>query len=79
LEGCYYRTRRPVPRYALAKGAETEKQRRLIAKALKVRALPDSSRGVAPALNGLAGTWATDRQYATKIAGVANEVRTAPR
>ena len=63
--------------YALAKGTEAQEQRRVIAKALKVRALPDSSRGVAPTLNGLAGTWATDRQYATKIAGVANEIRTA--
>jgi hypothetical protein len=63
--------------YTLAKGEENEKQRRLIDKALKVRALPDSSRGVAPTLNGLAGTWAADRQYATKIAAVANEIRAA--
>jgi flagellum-specific peptidoglycan hydrolase FlgJ len=61
--------------YALAQGAGTEKQRRLISKALKVRPLPDSRRGVARTLKGLAGTWAADPQYATKIAGVANEIR----
>jgi hypothetical protein len=63
--------------YTLAKDAGNEKQRRLIARALKVRPLPDSRRGVAPTLKGLAGTWATDRQYATKIAAVANEIRAA--
>lgn len=63
--------------YTLGKGTENEKQRRLIAKALRVRPLPDSRRGVAPTLNGLTGTWAADPQYAAKIAGVANEIRGA--
>lgn len=61
--------------YAVRDGGGSEKQRTLITRALKVRPLPDDRRGVAPTLNGLAGTWATDPNYATKIAGVANEIR----
>ena len=61
--------------YALPAGAETEAQGRLVAEALKARPLPDDRRGKAPALKGLAGSWASDRKYADKISGIANEIR----
>ena len=63
--------------YAIPKGKENAAQRALIEEALEVRALPDSRRGCAPVLEGLAGTWATDKDYADKIARVANEMSTA--
>ena len=37
--------------------------------------LPDSLRGVAPSLSGLAGTWARDPAYARKIARIASDIR----
>lgn len=40
-----------------------------------MRPLPDDRRGRAPALRGLAGSWALDRTYAEKITGIANEIR----
>ena len=40
-----------------------------------MRPLPKNRRGCAPKLSGLAGTWATDKKYAQKIARVANELR----
>ena len=61
--------------YALAEGEETPAQRALIKQALKVRDLSDDLRGHAPVLAGLAGTWATDKQYAKKISKIANEIR----
>ena len=61
--------------YALPKDDGTEAQRKLIDEALKVRPLPDDRRGRAPTLKGLAGSWATDRKYADKITGIANEIR----
>lgn len=61
--------------YAIPDGKETPAQRKLIKEALAVRALPSERRGCAPTLNGLAGTWATDKKYAQKIARVANEMR----
>ena len=61
--------------YALPKDGGTEAQRKLIDEALKVRPLPDDRRGRAPKLKGLAGSWATDRKYADKITGIANEIR----
>jgi hypothetical protein len=62
--------------YTLRKGDENQRQRQLIEEALAHRALPLRFRGVAPRLEGLAGTWAADRQYAVKLARVANEIRT---
>ena len=61
--------------YAIPEGKETAAQRGLITEALAVRPLPKNRRGCAPKLNGLAGTWATDKKYAQKIARVANEFR----
>ena len=63
--------------YAIAEGKETPAQRALIKEALAVRPLPKNRRGCAPKLSGLAGTWATDKKYAQKIARVANELRAA--
>ena len=63
--------------YAIAEGKETPAQRALIGEALAVRPLPKNRRGCAPKLSGLAGTWATDKKYAQKIARVANELRAA--
>ena len=40
-----------------------------------VPALPDNRRGCAPTLAGLAGTYAADPDYAGKLAGVANDIR----
>jgi len=62
--------------YALPSGAESPAQIQLIEEALAFRPLPQGLRGVAPTLTGLAGTWAKDRQYAVKLARVANEIRT---
>ena len=61
--------------YALPAGAGNQRQTELIAEALQWRSLPDGLRGAAPRLSGLAGTWARDPEYATKIARVANEIR----
>lgn len=61
--------------YSLPKGDENQLQRRLIEEALTHRPLPQRFRGVAPRLEGLAGTWAADLQYAVKLARVANEIR----
>jgi len=60
--------------YAIPKGQENAAQGALIEEALAVRALPDSRRGCAPTLEGLAGTWAADQTYAEKIARLANEI-----
>jgi hypothetical protein len=62
--------------YSLPAGRENAAQLRLIDEALTFRPLPDDKRGVAPVLNGLAGTWAADLTYAVKLAAVANEIRT---
>jgi hypothetical protein len=61
--------------YAVAAGAETAAQRKLIDEALSWRPLPDRLRGAATSLRGLAGAWAADQQYATKIVRLANEIR----
>ncbi|HUP32766.1 MAG TPA: glucosaminidase domain-containing protein, partial [Gaiellaceae bacterium] len=53
--------------YAIPEGEETPAQRKLIKEALAVRPLPSNRRGCAPTLKGLAGTWATDKQYAKKL------------
>ena len=63
--------------YALPEGEGTLAQRTLIKEALAVRPLPSDRRGCAPKLSGLAGTWATDEEYAQKIARLANEFRQA--
>ncbi len=49
--------------YALKPGEGTAAQKMLIAEALRVRPLPDSYRGIAPTLEKLTGTWATDPAY----------------
>ncbi len=54
--------------YALPKGTGTVEQKRLIARALSWRPLPDSYRGSARTIYGLQGRWATDRYYAAKLA-----------
>jgi flagellum-specific peptidoglycan hydrolase FlgJ len=63
--------------YAIPKGGGNTAQRELIKEALAVRPLPDNRRGCAPTIEGLAGTWATDKKYADKITRVANEIRGA--
>ena len=60
--------------YALPKGAGTAEQKRLIARALSWRPLPDSYRGSARTIYGLQGRWATDRYYAAKLARVGDAV-----
>jgi hypothetical protein len=62
--------------YALPSGSGNAAQLQLIAQALAFRPLPAANHGVAPTLKGLAGTWAADLQYAVKLAGVANDIRT---
>ncbi len=61
--------------YSLPSGTENQAQAQLIAEALAFRPLPQRLRGVAPRLEGLAGTWAADPQYAVKLARVANDIR----
>ena len=61
--------------YALAIGEEDDAQRRLIDEALGWRPLPDRYRGIAPTLEGLAGTWAVDAGYAAKVRRIANEIQ----
>lgn len=63
--------------YTIPKGSGTNPQRELIDEALRVRALPDSRRGCAPTIQGLAGTWAADPNYAVKLVSLANEIRAA--
>lgn len=62
--------------YALRDDQVTPAQRALIATALHVRPLPVGYRGAAQSLAGLTGRWATDPDYATKIARRANELQT---
>lgn len=61
--------------YALPLNGENSLQRALIDEALTWRPLPANRRGVASTLQGLAGTWATDLEYADKISRIANEIR----
>lgn len=61
--------------YALPRDEVDRAQRALINEALTWRPLPADRRGVAPTLRGLAGTWATDPEYADKISRVANEIK----
>src|SRR5262249_36205671 len=61
--------------YALPSGVESEAQHQLIERALEARPLDDKYRGIAPTLRGLAGTWAQDPDYASKVAAVANAIR----
>src|SRR3954447_5642115 len=63
--------------YALPRGGESAAQQALITEALRWRPLPDTVRGRAPTLAGLAGSWAADPQYAVKISRVANEILAA--
>ncbi len=68
--------------YALPKGAETEAQRNLIARALSYRALPDVMRGSAPVLKQLGRAhnptgqgWASPgNDYGTRVAETANRI-----
>jgi hypothetical protein len=62
--------------YSLPVDAGNQAQDQLIKQALSFRMLPGRLRGAAPALRGLAGTWAHDPHYADKLAGVANDIRT---
>lgn len=62
--------------YSLPSGTGSSAQNQLISEALAARPLPPQLRGAAPRLSGLAGTWAQDPQYAVKLAGVANDIRT---
>jgi hypothetical protein len=62
--------------YALPSGTGSQVQKQLINEALAGRPLPPQLRGTATTLNGLAGTWAHDPQYAVKLADVANQIST---
>lgn len=61
--------------YAIPLGDEDAGQKKLIEEALEWRPLPNTHRGVAPTIKGLAGTWAADPKYAGKIVRIANEIR----
>jgi hypothetical protein len=60
--------------YALPVNKGTAEQKRLISTALSVRPLPLSKRGSATTLEGLAGAWAADLEYAKTISRVANTI-----
>jgi hypothetical protein len=64
--------------YCIREGAETSAQLKLIDEALAWRTLPKRLRGSTTSLNDLAGTWAADTQYATKIVRVAKEITKPP-
>jgi hypothetical protein len=61
--------------YVLPAGAENPAQAALITEALRARDLPADRRGIAPTLAGLSGKWAMDKDYAAKVAAVANQIR----
>ena len=61
--------------YVLPAGAGNPAQAALIREALQARDLPGDRRGVAPTLAGLSGKWAMDKEYAAKVAAVANQIR----
>jgi len=61
--------------YVLPAGAENPAQAGLITEALHARDLPADRRVVAPTLAGLSGKWAMDKEYAAKVAAVANQIR----
>jgi len=63
--------------YCLPSGAGNPAQVKLVNEALAFRPLPENLRGSAPTLGGLVGKWAVDPQYAVKVAGVANDIRTS--
>lgn len=63
--------------YSVPLGEETPAQAELVDAALKARPLPDDRRGKVTTLSGLAGTWATDPDYARSIRRIANEARAA--
>ena len=63
--------------YVLPAGTGNPAQAALIAEALKARHLPADRRGIAPTLAGLSGKWATDEDYAAKVASVANQILNA--
>ena len=58
--------------YALTDAHANEAQRKLIDEALSHRGLPTHFRGAAPTIKGLAGRWAEDPAYATKLVKTAN-------
>lgn len=61
--------------YALRAGQGTSAQRVLISRALAVRSLPASFRGVAPTWRALNGRWAVPgTTYADSIAAIANAI-----
>jgi hypothetical protein len=61
--------------YALPAGTGNPDQAALVSEALQARPLSSEHRGTAPAIAGLAGQWAMDPEYATKVAAVANDIR----
>lgn len=61
--------------YAITDAQASAAQRALINEALRVRPLPANYRGAARTLAGLTGRWATDAQYAAKLARRANAIR----
>jgi len=63
--------------YALPKDTGNKAQVQLIEEALAFRPLPPNRFGCAPTLAGLSGTYAADPDYAAKLAGVANDIRTS--
>ena len=65
----------PSLTYVLPAGAADPAQAALITEALQARDLPADRRGIAPTLAGLSGKWAEDKEYAAKVASVANQIR----
>jgi hypothetical protein len=61
--------------YATPPDQRSAAQHALADVAMDYRPLPDSLHGSAPTLAGLTGTWATDRQYAEKVAAWAEKLR----
>jgi len=60
--------------YALPAGSESAAQLDLVEKALRWRPVPHRSRGSAPTLDRLAGSWAADRDYTDKVLRIADSI-----
>jgi hypothetical protein len=64
--------------YAINIGAETPRQKMLIAEALGWRALPDLKRGKVVTVGQLSGTWAADPDYGAKLVRMAERIVAGP-
>jgi hypothetical protein len=63
--------------YAIPKGGGKRSAARTDQGSTRSATLPDNRRGCAQTIEGLAGTWAADENYADKITRIANDIHGA--